>query len=93
MQKLIFVACALCFALLFASRADQQNDKNSSITVEAGRTCGVVTGNHDDWAWAVGECHKRETARLFAAMGQEKAAFAVLCTTQAAKEAKACQSQ
>jgi len=90
MKKIVFALGVLCFVLLFASHADQQSEKHSPILAEASKTCGVTTGNHDDWTWAVGECNKRETARLFLAMGEEKAATAVLCSTQAAKEAKAC---
>jgi hypothetical protein len=99
-MKKVFVAVALtflfCALAVHAGRQEKSDIQQASaaIVIPPAVSCaaqGMATPT--DAVWIAGECEKRETARFFLAMGQNKAALTILCDTRAAKEAKACPGQ
>lgn len=100
MKKILtaFAVVALfCVFAVVAARAGKQNKQElppeplPPIMVTPGGSCAAQgMAAAADAVWLAGECEKRETARYFLAMGQYKAALAIMCTSRAAKESKAC---
>jgi hypothetical protein len=95
-KKLAMAAAVMFLLCTFAAQAGKQNkpepmpEPTSSIMVPPNGSCTAQGMGASDAVWLAGECEKRETARYFLAMGQYKAALAIMCDTRAAKEAKAC---